>query len=406
MTDRLKNIRNDFPLLMTYPQTAYLDSAATSQKPRSVIEAEKNYYIFDNANPLRGMYDLSLRATEVYEKGRSDAAAFIHAKESAEIVFTRNASESLNLTAYSLGDLLLQEGDEILITVMEHHSNILPWQAAALRHGAVLKYLEPDENGFITEEIFRAGITPQTKIVSMTQMSNVMGTVQDVKTFAGIAHENGAVFIADGAQSVPHVPVDVQDLDVDFLSFSGHKMLAPMGIGVLYGKREYLEKMPPFLTGGEMIEYVTREEATFAEIPHKFEAGTVNAGGAAGLSAAIDYYHQIGWEDITAQEEILSEYMMERLTAVPHLNLIGSRNPSERHGIYTFTIDGVHPHDVAQLLSDENVCIRAGHHCAQPLMQYLGTPSTVRASAMFYNTTEEIDRLARSLSHVRETMGW
>ena len=406
MTDRIRTIRNDFPLLVQYPDMAYLDSAATSQKPRCVIEAEKNYYINDNANPLRGMYALSLRATEVYEEARSAAASFIHARESAEIVFTRNASESLNLAADCLSRLLLHEGDEILITVLEHHSNILPWQKAARDHGAVLKYLEPDEDGFITEEAFRAGLSEKTKIVSMTQMSNVLGTVQDVKTFARIAHGQGAVFIADGAQSVPHLPVDVQDLDVDFLSFSGHKMLAPMGIGVLYGKRKWLEKMPPFLTGGEMIEYVTREDATYAEIPHKFEAGTVNAGGAVGLRAAIGYYSDLGWEEIRAQEESLSEYMMERLSAVPYLNLIGSKKPEDHHGIYTFTVEGVHPHDVAQLLSDEDICIRAGHHCAQPLMQFLGTPSTVRASAMFYNTNAEIDRLARALSHVRTDMGW
>ena len=406
MTVDFRKIRDDFPLLSRYPRMAYLDNAATSQKPRSVIESEKNYYINDNANPLRGMYELSLRATETYEAARSEAAAFIHAKESAEIIFVRNATEGLNLAAQCLSEVLLQEGDEILITVMEHHSNILPWQQAAKRTGAVLRYVEPDADGFITEEAFRAALTEQTRIVSMTQMSNVMGTEQDVKTFARIAHEAGAVFIADGAQSVPHIPVDVQDLDVDFLAFSGHKMLGPMGIGVLYGKREWLEKMPPFLTGGEMIEYVTREEATWAEIPHKFEAGTVNAGGAAGLSAAIGYYNNLGWDAITAQEDALSEYMMERLRAVPHLHLIGSGDFREHHGIYTFTIDGVHPHDVAQLLSDDNVCIRAGHHCAQPLMQFLGTPSTARASAMFYNTTEEIDRLARSLSHVRESMGW
>ena len=406
MTVDFRKIREDFPLLNRYPKMAYLDNAATSQKPRSVIESEKNYYINDNANPLRGMYELSLRATEAYEAARGEAAAFIHAKESAEIIFVRNATEGLNLAAQCLSEVLLQEGDEILITVMEHHSNILPWQTAAKRHGAVLKYLEPDENGIITEEIFRAGLSPRTKIVSMTQMSNVLGTVQDVKRFARLAHEQGAVFLADGAQSVPHIPVDVQDLDVDFLSFSGHKMLGPMGIGVLYGKRAWLEKMPPFLTGGEMIEYVTRQDATYAQLPHKFEAGTVNAGGAAGLGEAIRYYNALGWDAILEQENMLSDYMMERLCAVPHLNLIGSHDPAQHHGIYTFTIDDVHPHDVAQLLSDEDVCIRAGHHCAQPLMQFLETPSTVRASVMFYNTTEEIDRLARSLSHVREYMGF
>lgn len=399
-------IRRDFPLIHAHPEIAYLDNSATTQKPESVLRAMQHYYLEENANPLRGLYELSVKATEAYEDAREAVREFIHAASHEEIIFTRNATESLNLLAYAATEAFLGEGDEILITVMEHHSNLIPWQQAAARKGAVLKFLEPDEEGYISEENFRRMLSPKTKLVSMTHISNVLGVKNDVKTFARIAHENGSLFVLDGAQSVPHIPVDVADLDVDFLAFSGHKMLAPMGIGVLYGKRDLLLAMPPFLFGGEMIEYVSREKATWAELPHKFEAGTVNVGGAVGLRAAIDYYKQLGWDTILEREAHLSCLAMEKLSAIPHLRVLGPKGGEEHHGIFTFTIEGVHPHDIAAILDADKVNIRAGHHCAQPLMQFMKTPSTTRASFAFYNTEEELDRLVESLRKVRREMGY
>ena len=401
--DRL--IRNAFPIFED-TDLVYLDSAATTQKPDCVIRATREFYENDNANPLRGLYELSLRATDAYEGARRKVADFIGAKDPNEIIFTRNATESLNLIAHTWADDNLKPGDEILITIMEHHSNLLPWQHVAKRTGAVLKFLECDKKGNITEEMFRAALTPKTKLVSMTQISNVLGVRNDIRTFARIAHENGAVFSCDGAQSVPHIKVDVCDLDVDFLSFSGHKMLGPMGIGVLYGKMEILEKMSPFLTGGEMIEYVTREGATYAEVPHKFEAGTVNAAGAVGLGAAIDYYNAIGIDVIEEREDYLTVLAMKELGRIPHLNILGSDDPLNHHGILSFTIDGVHPHDIAAILDSFKVDIRVGHHCAQPLLKYLGSMSTARASIAFYNTENDIFRLAEALKTVRGKMGY
>ena len=289
---------------------------------------------------------------------------------------------------------------------MEHHSNLLPWQQAAKRKGAVLRFIECDMDGGITEESFRSAMSPRTKIVAMTQISNVLGVRNDIRKFSDIAHEYGAVFVCDGAQSVPHIPVNVRDLDVDFLAFSGHKMLGPMGIGVLYGKKKFLEEMPPFLFGGEMIEYVTRESATYAPLPHKFEAGTVNAAGAAGLHEAILYYEKIGFDTIVSREEALSRYAMKKLTEIPHVRILGPKRAEDHNGIFTFTMEGVHPHDIAAIMDADGVCIRAGHHCAQPLLKYLRTLSTVRASLAFYNTEEEIDRLAASLAEVRRKMGY
>lgn len=399
-------IRGDFPLIYAHPEIAYLDNSATTQKPESVLRAMQHYYLEENANPLRGLYELSVKATEAYEDAREAVREFIHAASHEEIIFTRNATESLNLLAYAATEAFLGEGDEILITIMEHHSNLIPWQQAAARKGAVLKFLEPDEEGYISEEQFRRMLSPKTKLVSMTHISNVLGVKNDVKTFARLAHENGSLFVLDGAQSVPHIPVDVADLDVDFLAFSGHKMLAPMGIGVLYGKRDLLLAMPPFLFGGEMIEYVSREKATWAELPHKFEAGTVNVGGAVGLRAAIDYYKQLGWDTILKREAHLSCLAMEKLSAIPHLRVLGPKGGEEHHGIFTFTIEGVHPHDIAAILDADKVNIRAGHHCAQPLMQFMKTPSTTRASFAFYNTEEELDRFVESLRKVRREMGY
>ena len=402
---KIEEIKKDFPIFQS-GKFFYLDNAATTQKPYCVMEAMKQYYETENANPLRGLYELSLKATEAYERARVSVAHFLNAKCPEEIIFVRNASEGLNLVAQSYGRAFLKEGDEVLITIMEHHSNLIPWQQAAARKGAVLKFLEPDEEGYISEENFRRMLSPKTKLVSMTHISNVLGVKNDVKTFARIAHENGSLFVLDGAQSVPHIPVDVADLDVDFLAFSGHKMLAPMGIGVLYGKRDLLLAMPPFLFGGEMIEYVSREKATWAELPHKFEAGTVNVGGAVGLRAAIDYYKQLGWDTILEREAHLSCLAMEKLSAIPHLRVLGPKGGEEHHGIFTFTIEGVHPHDIAAILDADKVNIRAGHHCAQPLMQFMKTPSTTRASFAFYNTEEELDRLVESLRKVRREMGY
>lgn len=398
-------IRRQFPLVNNHPEIAYLDNSATMQKPSYVLDAMRDFYEEENANPLRGLYDLSMRATEQYENARERVRKFINAEDTAEIIFTRNATESLNLVGYSYARTFLREGDEVLITIMEHHSNLLPWMQAAKAAGAALKYVECDENGHISTEKFMEQITDRTRIVAMTQISNVLGVKNDVKEFAKIAHEAGAVFVCDGAQSVPHIPVDVQDLDVDFLAFSGHKMGGPMGIGVLYGKRKLLEEMPPFLYGGEMIEYVKRDSATYAELPHKFEAGTVNAAGAVGLGAAIRFYNEIGFETIMEREEYLSRLMMEELSALPYVHILGSKDPANHHGIYTFTVDGVHPHDIAAILDEDGVDVRAGHHCAQPLMKFMHTLSTTRASVGFYNTGEEIGRLVKSLSTVREKMG-
>lgn len=398
-------IRKDFPVLQN-PELVYLDNSATSQKPYSVIRAVTDFYENCNANPLRGLYELAQTATEKYEEAREKVRRFIHAKSTEEIIFTRNATESLNLVAYSYGAMALKPGDEILVSIMEHHSDMLPWQQAAKRTDAVVKYLECDQQGRITEENFRNAITDRTKLVAITQVSNVLGVKNDIKTFAKVCHEKGIVIVADGAQSVPHMPVDVQDLDVDFLAFSGHKMMGPMGIGVLYGKKEYLEKMPPFLTGGEMIDSVTRDGAVFAELPHKFEAGTVNAGGAVGLSAAIDYIETIGFETIQKREDDLTALAMKEIQKIPFVHVLGDPEPAGHHGIITFTVDGVHPHDIAAILDADHIAVRAGHHCAQPLHKHLGVMSSTRASLMFYNTEEEILKFTESLKKIRRMMGY
>ena len=402
----VKRIRKDFPLLSAQEGAVYLDSAATSQKPACVLEAERTFYEKYNANPLRGLYELSEKATQCYEEARRTVQRFIGAQRTEEIIFTRNATESLNLAAYSLGELLLKPGDEIVVSIMEHHSNIVPWQQAAKRAGAVLKFAECTEQGNIGAKEIAEVLTERTRIVSVTQMSNVLGCVNDIKGIAKLCHEQGILVIADGAQSVPHMPVNVQELDVDFLAFSGHKMLAPMGIGVLYGKKEWLEKMPPFLTGGEMIEYVTREGATYAELPHKFEAGTVNAAGAYALAEAIRYMERIGFEAIVKREEELTSFTMAEMKKLPEIRIIGSEDPADHHGILAFTVKDVHSHDVAEILSADGIGVRAGHHCAQPLMAFLKTPSTARASLSFYNTEEEILRFTESLKTLRRRMGY
>ena len=400
----IEEIRKDFPFFRD-TKLAYLDNSATSQRPEAVLDKVKDYYLYSNANPFRGLYELSITATEAYEAAREKVAGFINARESAEVIFTRNASESLNLAAYSLG-ALLNPGDEIVTSVVEHHSNLLPWQHAAKRVGATVKYLTPEADGSFAPEKLEALMSEKTKIVALTAMSNVFGQMIDVKKLAEIAHRYGAYYVADGSQSVPHGRTDVQDLDCDLLAFSGHKMLAPMGIGVLYGKRKVLEKMPPFLTGGEMIENVSLDEVTYAEIPHKFEAGTVNAGGAIGLAAAIDYIESIGIDRIAERETELSRRAFAKISEIPHIILVGSHKAEEHHGIFTFKVEGVHPHDVAAIMADQNVAVRAGHHCAEPLHHFLQIPSTTRASLMFYNTEEEVDQLAEAMKNIRPFMGY
>lgn len=400
----MNNFRQDFPILQD-PKYIYFDSAATSQHPISVIDAVSNYYKTCNANPLRGLYEWSMKATDAYEEAREKVARFIGAAKSSEIVFTRNASESLNLVAYSWGKANLHEGDEIVISITEHHSNILPWQRVARETGAKLVWLECAPDGSYPESEL-AKIGPATRVVAIAQVSNVLGMPKPIKHIAELAHANGAIIVVDGAQSAPHMQVNVQDMDADFFAFSGHKMLAPMGIGVLYGKYELLEQMPPFLVGGEMIEYVTREDATFAELPHKFEAGTVNAGDAIGLGAAIDYINNVGFDFIEAQELKLTSLLLEEMRDIPHVTVYGSDDPADHCGIVTFNIDGCHPHDVSSILDSDHICIRAGHHCAQPLLQYMNVNATCRASMYFYNTEDEVHRFAQSLAKVREELGY
>lgn len=398
-------VRCDFPLLIQTNE-AYLDNAATSQKPYCVIKAVEDFYKHSNANPLRGLYELSVNATDRYENAREAVRKFIHAKESAEIVFTRNATESLNLIAYSYGLSNLREGDEIVVSITEHHSNILPWQMVARSTGAKLVYLECEQDGRITDEAIDKTITEKTRLVAVGEVSNVTGRRNPVEKIIEKAHSIGAVTVVDGAQSTPHMAVDVQAMNTDFFVFSGHKLLGPMGIGVLYGKRELLEAMPPFLTGGEMIQTVSREGAVWAELPHKFEAGTVNAADAVGLHAAIDYITGLGFDAITEREDALTAYAMEGMKKIPHLHLIGSDDPAEHNGILNFVIDGVHPHDISAILDADGIDVRAGHHCAQPLLNHLGYRSTTRASLMFYNTEEEVRRLLGSLASVRSRMGY
>ena len=400
-------IRNDFEFFRNNSDVAYLDNAATAQRPDVVLQAVEDFYRTVNSNPLRGLYQISLAATEQYEQARQKVAGFIGAGRAEEIIFTKNATESLNLVAFSLCEKVLKPGDEIVVGIMEHHSNMLPWRAAAKRHGAAVRYLEPDKDGLITKERFEESLTDRTKIVAITHVSNVFGRENDIGAFARMCHDKGIVIVADGSQSVPHMKVDVTDLDVDFLVFSGHKMCAPMGIGVLYGKYEWLEKIPPFMTGGEMIELVTLDRVTYAEIPHKFEAGTVNAGGAVGLKAAIEYFEKLGMDNIEERERQLTEYAYEKLMSIDGIKIIGSSDPAEHHGILTFTLQDVHPHDIAYILDEQaKVAIRAGHHCAQPLLKFLGTPSTARASLAFYNTEDEIDRLVTCLSGMRGQLGF
>ena len=397
--------RKDFPLLSSN-DIIYFDNAATSQRPGCVLDAINKFYSEHNANPLRGVYKLSVEATEDYENAREKVAKFLNAASKEEIVFTRNASESLNLIAYSYGLNNIKEGDEIVVSILEHHSNMLPWQMVAKAKGAKLSFLECDEEGEISADDINSKITEKTSLVAITQISNVLGIPTPIEEIIKRAHAAGAVVVVDGAQSVPHKKVDVRELDADFFVFSGHKLFAPMGIGVLYGKKELLDAMPPFLSGGEMIEYVTRENAIFAPLPHKFEAGTVNAEGAVGLAVAIDYVESIGYERIEKIEEELSKYALETLNKNKYIRILGSKDYRKHNGIINFILEGVHPHDVSTILDTKGIAVRAGHHCAQPLLQHLKISSTTRASLSIYNTKEEIDALAEALMEIRKEMGY
>ena len=403
-----KDFRLDFPLLqrkMNGKPLTYLDNGATTQKPESVVRSICGYYGGCNANPHRGAYELSVKATDVYENARVKVQHFINAPKSNEIIFTKNATEALNLVAYSYGLTFVQPGDEIVISIAEHHSNLVPWQMVAKAKGATLKYIYLEPDGNLSDEDIETKITEKTKIVAVTHVSNVLGLVNNVRKVVDKAHSVGAICVVDGAQSVAHMAVDVQQIGCDFFAFSGHKLLSPMGIGVLYGKEELLDKMPPFLRGGDMIEYVTEQDTTFAELPQKFEAGTQNVGGAAGLAAAIDYLENFTFERIEAIEKELVDYALPQLRELPYIELYGcDTTRNNKTGIITFNVKDVHPHDVSTILDAQGVAIRAGHHCAQPLMKYLGQNATCRASFYLYNTKDDVDRWIAALKTVRSVM--
>lgn len=399
------DIKSLFPILQEevngHP-LVYLDSAATSQKPISVIQTVEDYYNRYNSNVHRGVHTLGTLATDAYEGAREKVRKFINAKSIEEIIFTRGTTTSINTIAASYGRANLKAGDEIVISMMEHHSNIIPWQQVASTTGATLKYIPLEEDGSISIEKAKEVITTNTKIVSIMQVSNVLGVINPIKEIAKIAHENGAVMVVDGAQSTPHLKVDVQDLNCDFFAFSGHKMCGPTGIGVMYGKKEHLERMEPVEFGGEMIDFVGLYESTWKELPWKFEGGTPIIAGAIGLGAAIDFLNEIGLDNIEAHEHELAAYAMERLSEIEGLRIYGPRNPQNRAGVVTFNLDDVHPHDVATVLDSEGIAVRAGHHCAQPLMKWLNASATARASFYLYNTKEDVDRLAEGLLKTKE----
>lgn len=391
------NYKEDFPILNNQ-NIVYLDSAATTQKPIQVLNAIEEYYQKYNANPHRGAYSLSIEATEAYESTRTKIANFIHARHSEEIIFTKNATEALNLIAYSYGMDNLKADDEVVLSIMEHHSNLVPWQKVVQTTGSTLKYMYINENYELSENEIENKITDKTKVVGITHISNTLGTINDIKKIIQYAHKKGAVVIVDATQSIPHMEINVQKLDADFLVFSGHKMLAPLGIGVLYGKKELLNKMNPFLMGGDMIEYVYEQNTTFAPLPNKFEAGTQNVEGVIGLGAAIEYIQSIGYENIQKIEQEIVNYAKEELQKLNYLTLYMTPHKENHSGVISFNINGIHPHDVASILDTEGVCVRSGNHCTQPLMRYLGIDSTCRASFYFYNTKEDVDKLVFALN--------
>lgn len=398
----ITDIREQFPILhqqVNGHDLVYLDSAATSQKPRAVIETLDKYYNQYNSNVHRGVHTLGTRATDGYEGAREKVRKFINAKSMAEIIFTKGTTTSLNMVALSYARANLEPGDEVVITYMEHHANIIPWRQAVKATGATLKYIPPQEDGTISLEDVRETVTSNTKIVAVSHVSNVLGTVNPIKEMAKIAHDNGAVIVVDGAQSTPHMKIDVQDLDCDFFALSSHKMCGPTGVGVLYGKKALLENMEPAEFGGEMIDFVGLYESTWKELPWKFEAGTPIIAGAIGLGAAIDFLEEIGLDEISRHEHKLAAYALERFRQLDGVTVYG---PEERAGLVTFNLDDVHPHDVATVLDAEGIAVRAGHHCARPLMKWLDVTATARASFYLYNTEEEIDKLVEALQKTKE----
>ncbi|QOV19459.1 cysteine desulfurase [Blautia liquoris] len=399
---------HDFPVLAqdeNGKKLSYLDNAATTQRPVQVLDAVKNFYETENANPYRGVYELAAKATEAHEHARSTVAEFINADHD-EVIFTQGTTEGLNLIAYSYGLNFLKDGDEIVISVAEHHSNLVPWQRVAKATGAVLKYMYLDDSGRITDEEIEKKIGSNTRLVAIAQVSNVLGLEAPIEKIVKKAHAVGAVVVMDCAQSLPHIPVDVRKLDVDFAALSGHKIYGPMGIGALYGKKELLEKMPPFLSGGDMIQSVHEQSVTYGEVPRKFEAGTRNVGGEVGLEAAINYVKEIGYDEIIRHEHELIEYAIDQLRDLPYVTIYGEPSDKLRHGVIAFNIDDVHPHDTATILDAEGVAVRAGHHCAQPLMDYLHITACARASFAIYNTKEDVDALIRGIKNVRRYMGF
>lgn len=392
--------KEDFPLLSANTDLAFLDSAATAQRPACVLEAQRSFYETMNANALRGLYRLSVEATEAINEARASVASFIGATQSQDVVFCRNTSEALNIVAKSFGPSVLEPGDEVCISIMEHHSNLIPWQQVCRATGATLVYLRPDDQGIITPQEMDRKINERTKIVSVTHVSNVLGIENPVAELGKRVHAVGGYLVVDGAQSVPHIPVDIKQIDCDFFAFSGHKVFGPFGIGVLWGKHELLDSMPPFLTGGEMIDSVSETDAVWAPVPEKFEAGTQDAAGIYATAKALEYVNALGMQTLQEREMLLMEYLMDRMGELPFIEIIGNKDPAKHHGALSFNVKGIHPHDVSSILDSCNVAIRAGHHCAQPLLTWLGVESCCRASIAFYNDTSDIDALISGLNTV------
>jgi cysteine desulfurase / selenocysteine lyase len=404
----VRSVRDRFPLLsqkINGRPLVYLDTAATSQKPDVVIDAEADYYRRDNANVHRGLYDLARRATEQYEGARESIGRFINARSASEVVFVRGTTEGINLVANTYGAANLKPGDEIIVSVMEHHSNLVPWQLIAKRTGAILRHIEVDDQGRLRIDHFRSLLNDRTKIVAVGHVSNSLGTIHPVRRICELAHGAGAIVVIDGAQGAPHLDVDVQAIGCDFYAFSGHKMCGPMGIGALWGRKDLLDAMEPWQGGGEMIDIVELDHSTWARVPHRFEAGTPNVGGAVGMAAAADFITGLGHDAIAQHERDLVIYGLDRLARIDGLRLFGPESPDDRVAVFSFALGGVHPHDIATVLDAENIAVRAGHHCTQPLMRRLGVPATTRASLYVYNTTEEIDRLAEGLDTARRIFG-
>ena len=402
---KFDDLRADFPILdqkVNGERLAYLDNAATAQRPQPVLDELIRFYQNDNANVHRGVHTLANRATREYEAARRKVQHFINAKEAEEVVFTKGTTDGLNLICSTYGEEHIHAGDEIVVSIAEHHSNLVPWQQLAIKKHAVLKYIELTADGELDMEDANNKITDKTKIVSVTHASNVLGIITPLKELAALAHEHGAIFIGDGAQAAPHTKVDVQDLDVDFYAFSGHKMMSPMGIGVLYGKRQLLDEMTPYQYGGEMISDVTRERTIFAETPYKFEAGTQNVAGAIGLGKAIDYLEGLGMDRVQEHEQKLVDYVLPKLEAIDHLQVYGPQDPAKHSGVIAFNLEGLHPHDLATALDMDGVAVRAGHHCAEPLMQDLGVTATARASFYLYNNREDADQLVDAIKDAKE----